>query len=486
MTLVEARTRLGLAPAGAIDRTELRRAYLQAIKRAKPEVDPEGFQTARAAYELLDGLLKMGMPHPEAPAVAVPPAPDAPAPAEAAAPEDGPAAEAEPAAADHLRPYRDKLNGLFGLPWQQRAEVGWEAYQAFPGDAAAREFLLELLPNDHARSDITALLLEGARANDLSCLIRLIQFAPAAVPDELLAALEARGGPLDHLQRFLVAQARVRRGQADQGMALLERVLENDGTSLPEPMLVEWTLGLWLQLEGAADPVRARQVRALLERYLGSPGLPADAATPSAAKLFALIGELEKASYLPPEVTAELARGSIEGQWQRLPGVLVEAERKLGSGTFERKLDRLRLESPALMAVVHAHRAHVVPTGGGSSGWWRIVLVVVALGGGRAVFQDCGSSSTPAITYEKLKENDPSFFKTIRLQGEVAVLCSERHERMLCGLLPRFLDRLGKDEPCATLEGDLRALRDQAGALALSEERQLDRIAAALPELCKK
>lgn len=46
---------LGLAqdPKLARDAGQLRRAYLRAIKKHKPERDPEGFRRVRDAYELL-------------------------------------------------------------------------------------------------------------------------------------------------------------------------------------------------------------------------------------------------------------------------------------------------------------------------------------------------------------------------------------------------------------------------------------------------
>jgi hypothetical protein len=275
-------------------------------------------------------------------------------------------------------------------------------------------------------------------------------------------------------------------------MALLEQVLSSDGTQLPEPMLVEWTLGLTLQLIGQEDWERSKRLRELLHRYLNSPSLPADAATPNASKLFALIGELDQASYLPPEVRAELARGFVAGSWDRLTGVLATASRQLGPTSFERKLDRLRLESPALSAVVHAHRIQTVAPSGGGSGWWRLVAVMAVLSGSRMIFSECDSSSPPSVTFHqpstlRLEQLniDPKLARTLTLQAEVAILCNEHGERKLCLTLPSFLNRLSREESCPVLVKELQELRVAAGALALSEERQLDRIAAALPELCK-
>ena len=51
MTLDEARALLGVAP--DCDRTQVRRAYLRAIKEAPPERDPERFMLLREAYDRL-------------------------------------------------------------------------------------------------------------------------------------------------------------------------------------------------------------------------------------------------------------------------------------------------------------------------------------------------------------------------------------------------------------------------------------------------
>jgi hypothetical protein len=461
MTLEEARTRLGLPPAGQLEKAEVRRAYLQAIKRCKPEVDPEGFKAVREAYELLKGLLEMGMPLPAPPVVTG-------APAATGAPEDSapPAEEDEPVPqVDHLRPYREKLNG----------------------DPAAREFLLDLLPLDAARNDIIALLLEGVRTGDTSCLLRLIQLAPEAVPAELLVKLEAEGGVFE---RFLVAQALVRRNENERGLSLLERVLDEAASRQPEPMLVEWTLQLSLELDGRPAPALAKEVRARLQKYLGTPSLPADVATPRASALFATIGDLERADYLPPEVRAELARGTIEQRWDRLPAVLADAERALGPGSFERKLDRLRGESPTLSAVVHAHRPQQAVGSGESwwqSGWLRTLVVIFALSVVRMASRGgCDSSSRePLITIEPLKDDNPALKDALRLHVEVNNLCRlQMSGDKLCGLLSDFMPRLGRED-CPTLQQELRLLREKAGDLSLSQERQLDRIAAALPGMCR-
>jgi hypothetical protein len=75
MSAEEARRRLGLSLDGPLDAAELRHAYLKAIKRHKPEADPEGFQAVRLAYEKLAGLATV---EDELPVSAMAPPPAAP------------------------------------------------------------------------------------------------------------------------------------------------------------------------------------------------------------------------------------------------------------------------------------------------------------------------------------------------------------------------------------------------------------------------
>jgi hypothetical protein len=135
MTAVEARACLGLSQSGPLEKAAVRRAYLQAIKKHKPEADPDGFRSVREAYELLDQLVALGMEaSPPPPASTT--SPDASSPAGVPPPAGGPR-EPEPAAAahtSHLEPFRARLVQMFGASWQQRAEVGWAAYDSFPGD----------------------------------------------------------------------------------------------------------------------------------------------------------------------------------------------------------------------------------------------------------------------------------------------------------------------------------------------------------------
>lgn len=486
MTPQEARSRLGLEPSGALEKAELRRAYLQAIKKHKPEVDPEGFKAVRQAYELLDGLMQMGVSLAEAPAgnpIAVPVAPAAPG-------ETGP----PPARTDHLKTYRDRLAGMFGLPWPQRAEVGWEAFEAFPGDPAAREFLLELLPEE-ARSDIITVLLDGVRTGDPSCLFRLLHFAPASVPAEIIDRMEAEGNTFE---RLLAADALVARDQGDRALTLLGGLVDAAAGQPPEPLLIERTMRLILLLEERRDLARANQARAQLRRHLGTPSLPAELASPETAIVFALITDLEKADYLPEAVRVEVAKGALQGHWSGLPGVLAVQERSLGQGPFERKLDRLRLEAPALSTLIVQHRAVQQSLTAESSAWsgraLPVTIILLLLAGGRALTGGSCQESRPVdptflkelstVRTVQVQHGSPAsvMARVLELRQELLAVCRDTLDSPLCRQLSAYLKKIDGDTLCGPLLVELFQLRKDQATQAQWEFVQ--RLQSETPGLC--
>ena len=465
MTLAEARARLGLPPSGALERAEARRAYLQAIKRCKPEVDPEGFQQIRQAYELIEALLQFEAAGPERPPIAAPV--EVPVhPPEVTRPDEPPV--------DHLRPYRDRLQGLFGQPWPIRAQVGWDAYRAFPGDRAARELLLELLPPE-ARHDITQVLGEGAAAGDHDCLLRLLAFNPAALPAEALDRLEHDGQPGE---RLLVAQALAARGE--RALALLDRLL-SEGAQLPDVRLVDGALRVGLLFEGRRDGASARQAWTRLRQYLGGAALPAGAPHQLAA-LYAVASGLETADYLPVELRAELARGALDWRWPGLIGMLQVVARDHGEESLARKLNRLRLESPVLSSVIEQHRRVVVR----SKEWspWsivRIVAVVTVVGLGRLGSHSCEEPSpTPSVHFSY---DGQRMTKILELASEATTLCRDSQQKEMCKVLPVFLDGLTVTQSCQGWQTQLEAIATMA--VTPAEKSYFARLRAELPGLCQ-
>jgi hypothetical protein len=484
MTLEEARTRLGLRPSGALERTGVKRAYLQAVKRCKPEVDPEGFQRIREAYERLEALLAVGAPGGGRPIVVAadpPPAPDLEEEGDEDDDED-PEREATEPPSDHLRPYRDRVNKLFGQPWPLLAEVGLEAYRAFPGDRAARAFVLGLLP-DEAYSDVTNILREGIAAGDRDCLLRLIEYAPRAVPPEPLAALE-RDGSL--YERLLAAGARVARQETPQAMALIDQLLAPEPDGVPRLMLVDSAVRVVLRFQSIGQVAEARAALNRLREYMGGLSLPAGAPNELAA-LFAVASGLETAEYLPAEVQREVARGALAWSWPSLTSTLAAAARREGQRTLDRKLRRLRLESPALASVIDQHK----PVAGTRTSWdvpvvLRYVLPMLLLSLGRAFFgHGCYSETTTPptpLTAQMAHMADRAVWAD-ELRRDLPDICPPAEQKMLCKLVPTFIDTLSYDNRCSDLESQLWGMA--AEATTAPERAYVARLRVAAPRFCR-
>lgn len=488
VTPTEARAHLGLAGSGPLLKSELRRAYLQAIKKHKPEADPEGFQRVREAYELLDRLLVFGAPAEAAGAgetSATPASPDEPD--QGGEPDQG----AEPDGS-HLEPYRERLRQMFGLPWQQRAEVGWAAYESFPGDVGARELLLALLPAE-ARAEVVGILLEGVRTGDGSCLYRLLIFAPEAVPLEELERLESHDNPY---KRLLAAQARIERGEVDRGLVVAESLLSSTPEVAPDPGLVGGTVELVLRLEARGDVERAALLRGCLYQHLGGPRLPADGADSELAALFAVSSELGAVGFLPAGVRSALARGAVAGRFEGLPPALAQAERELGRGPLERTFERLEREAPTLHAIVHPYRYPrrlAEPFQWGRS-WWAVWLGTLLVLGAISRGGSCLRSPSPPIDRARLaaleehvlRANDVPRSKPplplALFRAQVRSLCDPPVDQTLCGSMPSYLRSLEAGASCGPARKQLQLYRD--AVQAVEARAFVDNLAAALPELC--
>jgi hypothetical protein len=485
VTPPEARARLGLPPEGPLPPADLKRAYLQAVKRHKPEVDPEGFQQVRQAYELLDRMARLGVDAPglpvgrDAPPTAAAPESAVEEGSDGAPPED--AAIEEPRS-DHLEPYRARLREMFGLPWPLRAKVGWDAYEAFPNDVAAREFLLELLPRE-ARTDIISVLLEGVRVGDASCLWRLLHFAPASVPVDALERLERDGGPYE---RILAAQARLERGEGDRAEATMTELLAAAGP-LPEPMLVHGMLRMILACEKDEAAERAGRLLAQLKQYVGGTSLPVDAASAELSAMFALTMELGAATYLAPGIRREVAHGILDGQFGGLLPVIAAARGTLGRGTVDDSLNRLEREAPVLGPIVRLYREppeEIAPRSGSNAWHWLWVLLVV---GGFLARAGNSCSSSPsfeanatiakAIATESGKASMLSAF-----EYEAARLCNHPSDLLLCQEMPGFLRSLRGPQILELRQKQM----DLFLAAATSDEAKafVARLETVLPVLC--
>jgi hypothetical protein len=308
---------LGLteAEAATLDPDVLRRAYLHAIKRHKPEVDPEGFQRVRAAFDHLKAEAQLF----QRPPLLVEPAPAAPVPA---------------APPDLLAPFRERIESLTHGS-HERVEAAREALAHFPSSAEARALLLDELP-EWSHAQYVALATEGVEKGDADCLRRLLEFAPEKVPEAALERLEREG---DAHQRLQMAEGLVLRGQALRALALLESVLQE---AARDDTLAESALRVVLRFHCRAEREHASRAFKALRAWLDShqPGVPKHTAA-----VLSLASDLEAVPLLPAALQKEVARSALA--WNRDGLVAAAAVESRYHGFWARRRWRRQVERNA-------------------------------------------------------------------------------------------------------------------------------------------
>ena len=261
MTLAEALTELRVET-GA-DPETIRRAYLQLIKTRKPEVDPEGFQRARTAYEIARGASELEALATESAQFVSTPAPSTAGGAAAAAPPGDPFAKfltawnAVPGSADMNVRLKIARQAVAALPREPRAY--WLVASALSGRATDNE-LAEAL-----RAGWQAGWLEFLEA----LLLRLPQRATRA---EVEAAYASDRLPL----RLAAASASARWDSARSAAVIVEICQSAAAASNPrlsETLPMQRILNVILVLHEMGALTDATAAHAALRRFLGDSGL---------------------------------------------------------------------------------------------------------------------------------------------------------------------------------------------------------------------
>jgi hypothetical protein len=185
--LEHARSLLGVD--ASADAETIRRAYLRAIKKTKPERDPEGFQKIREAYELAKRFAGY------APAPVVP-------------------------SADEVQPANryDALSArMQGQSLDERLAT-LRAELAVDGDPEIRRWLFEELHMEGRAEEATALARAAADQGDKQMLLQLALDAPEELTDDELREVADRDAP--RITGELIA-----RGMKDEALAVVERSL---------------------------------------------------------------------------------------------------------------------------------------------------------------------------------------------------------------------------------------------------------------------
>ncbi|KTS22436.1 hypothetical protein NS228_27330 [Methylobacterium indicum] len=263
---------LGLAP-GADERA-LKSAYARRLKTVRPDVDPEGFQALRAAYESVRGTLAAPEPETEA----------RPAPAIDPAARDDllhrlDARRRRGDAAGALAVVDAALSGGLDLAWRESVEDG--LFDHLARDPSVRPELLRGMSERFAWGEATTR--QGARdAEGLALLRQRIEGADIA--DALRARAEAvlkgEGAPGDTVLPRLLGPYRV--GLFDRGLDDAEREVAVE--------VLNAVLGPLAEVDGLIDA----RILAALRGALGA--APLAAAPPAAVA--------------PPAEAAEAASGA--------------------------------------------------------------------------------------------------------------------------------------------------------------------------------
>ena len=396
----------------AIDARGLERAYLRAVKRHKPERDPEGFQRVRDAYERLrvwapplEPIERTSPPFPPEPSAAQPhdagaiEAPHEHDEAEALI--DGAPPEALAASLAHAakRPRREQLwLQIEGEPLlERRVELLYEALVEDPEDDEARDWLVhELLESKRARE--AAKVARDAEPSLRSFLMsEIARRAPADLPDDLLD--ELRGA-----RSLAIVPALIERGATDEAARCVEEAIDAlSGSYLGE--ILDSILALAAADEGDAAQSLFQRLTTALDRF----GLATRVSQQDALTML-LLGELFAAwDELPARAWAITLRGirAFDGfeqareeakQWAR-----VESDQaQLAIEVLARRAPNLSAVlgdafQPPLLRRRPTSLTSAPPSSPIQGSWWFAIVAVMMLGGLARGVTRCSSHRSPSL-----------------------------------------------------------------------------------------
>lgn len=417
MTAAEARTVLGLDP-GVVDARTARRAYLRAVKRHKPEQDPEGFQRVRTAWEVLQRHLSGPIRAPRAT-----PPPERPEPARREPVPPPPPPEPDPVPEAEADPPQDPPDPG-GLPEPLR----WERAP----DIDPRPWTVEPIPEPSPGAPEPPPSLASPRQPP-----REPELLPA---DHLVRALEAASVDgdlaLDHLRAALAGS----RTHPDLAPSVLDVLT---------PVLL---------LHQAGDARAALQAWTLLDRWIDDLGLGTRVAQSVAGRMIFARELSDLPLTFPADLRRLIATAVLEN---RLHDAFPELDRFRQSFPLQsREAEQaLRDQAPAL-AKLYADTLHVEPepdpaNDEGALGW-IVPLFLILFGLVLAGLVGLDSSAPPPKRFAPIFQPSPFLMSP------------------LCSQLPSSCDTVVQLSAAVTLE-DCERAQTAWNELETLVEGELDR-----------
>lgn len=379
MTEEDARALLGVDAAAT--HGQLRRAYLRAVKKHKPERDPDGFKAVREAYELLGEMAAFEVVRAYVDEH-LPPAPSA---------EDAADEEHDP-----LAVYRQRAEALDS---DDECRAVWhEAVAAHPDCAEAHGRLLTFAQTEEEGAAVARAAVEAGHDEFLEVLLHTS--AKVAIPKAAWRAARQSESPGVRIALFA---ALTRREHFDRAVVLLDELFgaPNESSSGRVPgssVVIELIAGLCRKAKFRS----ARRALRTTTTWLADNGVERAWLSGNEPQWLLLRELVSAGGELPPPIRRPMATSIRRGK----PAVAARAAARLDAEDAREALEVLEHRAPvwhgllhgplqhAARDVIHDHRSRVREADNRGTGGIGAFLAVLSLviGGGRL----CSSTSSTA------------------------------------------------------------------------------------------
>lgn len=361
MNIDEARALLAID--ATADTKTIRRAYLRAVKRYKPEQDAEGFQRVRKAFELCSRVAEW---QPADPLPDDSPDPDEPA--------------SEPT--DHEEQWRrfddleDALSEVSSI--DERLGRMRETLAGHPEDVEIRDWLFNELVDAGRSAEAVEVAREGMARGDAGMVVAIARRAPEALTDAELDAVR-REMPEAAFPELL------RRGRTEEAFEIAEEAARCF-VAAPNPH-PGGLFDMVLTFAAAGEVARARSLMADVRGAIESAGLGTRLGPWSATHMMFVTDLLATWEALPPQLSSILTLALRDrGLEHAADSVRMFARREPSSAA--RASEALSEHAPALASIVNhwLPERRAAPSSSPEIPVWLVVIGVALL---LFVFRTC-------------------------------------------------------------------------------------------------